>query len=580
MLDRPNTIDSPAAETALISRAAATIYRFYLSYRHGFRSITRRARRRFADRDWSGLQQDAGERFDIYSARLTDALSNVQNLLGKQVEHADLWGRIRETYTRTVGDCEDRELAETFFNSVARRIFSTVGVNPDIEFVRPESGARDPCAETPVTKTYPANGSLEFLVAGILSDYDLGIPFEDIQRDAREVAARILDGWSPNRLPVDRVDMVRPPFFRSKGAYLIGRLSGGNSAMPLAVAVINRRGRAVCDGIIRDVSGMRILFSYTHSYFHVDTDSAVELVRFLCSLLPEKRPAELFISLGYNRHGKTELYRDLIHHQTACEAPFEASPGKPGMVMAVFNMPNDDLVFKMIKDRFAKPKRTTRRAVMGKYDFVARHDRAGRLPDTQCFEFLKFERCCFSDTLLEALHTDCSNSITVTDADVILNFVYVERRVIPLDVYLTQADDMQARAAVIDFGNAIKDLALSNIFPGDMLIKNFGVTRLDRVIFYDYDEICPLTDCRFRKKPKARIDEDELAADPWYHVEENDIFPEEFGHFLGLTGDLRRTFLDRHGDLLDVEFWQTTQEKVKSGKLFNIFPYQRFPRTT
>ena len=344
---------------------------------------------------------------------------------------------------------------------------------------------------------------------------------------------------------------------------------------PLAIAMLNENGAIVVDGVITDTRGFRLLFSYTHSYFHVSTDHILELIAFLKPLLPHRRLAELYISLGFNRHGKTELYRDLAEHQNACRDIFTISPGKPGMVMAVFNMPSDDMVFKVIRDRFAQPKQTTRREVIAKYDYIFRHDRTGRLPDTQSFEQLKFDQGCFHPDLLQELTKTAAQSVAIDHNDVAIALAYVERRVHPLDLYLAEANHEAAIAAVIDFGQAIKDLALSNIFPGDMLLKNFGVTGLGRVIFYDFDEICPLTECRFRRKPAAISHEDELAAEPWFFVGENDIFPEEFESFLGLTGDLKKVFLHHHRDLLDVDFWQQTQANNKSGVPIHVFPYTR-----
>jgi isocitrate dehydrogenase kinase/phosphatase len=299
------------------------------------------------------------------------------------------------------------------------------------------------------------------------------------------------------------------------------------------------------------------------------------LVAFLHPLLPHRRLAELFISLGFNRHGKTELYRDLARHQNACRDIFKISPGTPGMVMAVFNMPSDDLVFKIIRDRFAQPKRTTRREVIAKYDYIFRHDRTGRLPDTQSFEHLSFDRGCFHPELIRVLETTAKRSVAIDAARVIIARAYVERRVQPLDLYLAEATAAAARSAVIDFGQAIKDLAYSNIFPGDMLLKNFGVTDLGRVIFYDFDEICPLTECRFRRKPAAASYEDELASEPWYFVGDDDIFPEEFEHFLGLTGDLKDVFMSHHKDLLSVDFWRRTQDQIQAGVPMHVFPYRR-----
>jgi isocitrate dehydrogenase kinase/phosphatase len=374
-----------------------------------------------------------------------------------------------------------------------------------------------------------------------------------------------------------RLTVLTTVFYRGMGAYLIGRLTlTDGTTRPLAVAFVHRRGPVAADGLITDERGIRILFSYTHSYFQAATENAGGLIGFLQTLMPQRRRAELYISLGYNRHGKTELYRDLTQHQNACSDIFEISPGKKGMVMAVFNMPSDDLVFKVIRDRFAKPKRTTRREVIAKYDYIYRHDRTGRLPDTQNFEHLKFDTGCFRPEVVNELRRSAARSIEIDGDELLLKFVYVERRVIPLDVYLQTAAPDAAAAAVIDFGQAIRDMAASNIFPGDMLIKNFGVTELGRVIFYDYDEVCPLTACRFRRQPRAHSYEDELAATPWFLVEENDVFPEEFRSFLGLKPNLRDVFMEHHAAIFTPEFWQAHQNRIQSGDLSHVYPYRRF----
>jgi isocitrate dehydrogenase kinase/phosphatase len=152
---------------------------------------------------------------------------------------------------------------------------------------------------------------------------------------------------------------------------------------------------------------------------------------------------------------------------------------------------------------------------------------------------------------------------------------YTERRVTPLNLFLEYADPAAARDAILDYGNAIKDLAGADIFTGDMLLKNFGVTRNGRVICYDYDELCLLRDCRFRRIPPPRWYEDELSAEPWFHVGESDVFPEEFAAFLVPAGPLRDTFLAAHGDLLTVEFWQHTQERLRGGEIFDFYPYRQ-----
>lgn len=460
---------------------------------------------------------------------------------------------------------------------MSRRILHTAGVDPTVEFVRFQAPPLAPLRRPQDYRVYPlAETSAEIVFRKVLQDSRLAPILADPVTDARRID-RALQRQNRACPPNARLEVLTTIFYRGMGAYLIGRLVlADGTTRPLAVAFVHRAGRAAADGVIIDERGIRILFSYTHSYFLAATENIGGLIGFLQTLMPQRRRAELFISLGYNRHGKTELYRDLTEHQNACRDIFVISPGKRGMVMAVFNMPSDDLVFKVIRDRFAKPKRTTRREVIAKYDYIFRHDRTGRLPDTQNFEHLKFDRGCFHPELVAELLQSATGSVVVDGDELILRFVYVERRVTPLDVYLQTASVPEARAAVIDFGQAIKDMAASNIFPGDMLIKNFGVTELGRVIFYDFDEVCPLTACRFRRQPRAYSYEDELAAQPWYLVEENDVFPEEFVSFLGLKAELRNVLMAHHADIFTPEFWQTHQERIQSNNLVHVFPYRRF----
>jgi isocitrate dehydrogenase kinase/phosphatase len=361
----------------------------------------------------------------------------------------------------------------------------------------------------------------------------------------------------------------------------VGRITVGMTRIPLAIALLNSPDGILIDAVLLNEDDLSILFSFTRSHFHVDVDRPYDLVQFLKSLLPLKRIAELYIAIGFHKHGKTELYRELLDHLSVCyEDRFDVSPGQRGMVMIVFNMPNDDLVFKLIRDSFDSPKRTTRREVMEKYDLVFMHDRAGRLVDAQAFEFLKFDGGCFSDRLLDGLKQGAGSTVTIAEDSIIVRHAYVERRVTPLDLFLKQAGEAEAVGAVIDWGNAIKDLAVSNIFPGDILLKNFGVTRLGRVVFYDYDELCSLTSCNFRKLPPPSVDEDEMAAEPWYYVDENDVFPEELRDFTGLSGVLKEVFLTHHADLFEVDFWQQTQDKIRAGELPHIYPYSENCRIT
>lgn len=563
-------------DSRLANIGANTIQKAYITFHTQFRAITLRARERFEQEDWTGMQADAAERLLIYRRIVELAEAAVRNLLGDRLTDKLIWASMKAVYSGLITDQEDWELAETFFNSVTRRIFTTVGVDHQIEFVATDFETPPTRPRSPVYRSYGRGTSTAALIQQVVSDYRFAAPFDDLERDAVGVATRIeaqllaLEALQS----IDRIEMVRSPFFRGMGAYLIGRIFSGSHRIPLVLALIHTENGIVIDGVLLDENSVSILFSFAHSYFHVEVDRPYDLVHFLKTIMPRKRTGELYISIGYHKHGKTELYRDLLDHLAHTQEKFELARGQRGMVMLVFTMPSYDMVFKLIKDFFNYPKDSTRKEVMGKYDLVYRHDRAGRLVDAQAFEYLEFSRDLFTEELLEELQQECSQSVCMTEDAVVISHAYVERRVIPLDIFVREAHEAAACAAVVDYGQAIKDMACSNIFPGDMLLKNFGVTRHSRVVFYDYDELCLLEDCRFRRMPPAARYEDEMAAEPWFHVNENDIFPEEFPNFLGLSDKLREVFETHHGDLYTVDYWRGTQEAIRAGERTHIFPYQ------
>jgi isocitrate dehydrogenase kinase/phosphatase len=418
------------------------------------------------------------------------------------------------------------------------------------------------------------------LVSQLLWDCRFHAIFADEQRDVRLAAAEIDAGLEALGAtgPIDRVEVAVPLFYRGKGAYLVGRVFAGHVEMPLALAMHHGpHGVTVGAALLTD-DDLSVLFSYTQSAFHVEVDRPGELVGFLSAVMPRKRRSELYNAIGFTKHAKTELYRDLMGHVATTDERFEIAPGIAGLVMIVFTIPDYDVVFKVIRDRFPYPKQTTRRQIMSKYRLVFRHDRAGRLIDASEFEHLRFPRDRFDGPLLDELAREATKSVEIGDRDVVIHHVYIERKVIPLDLYVRQSNSIKARAAILDYGRAIKNLAASNIFPGDMLLKNFGVTRSGRVVFYDYDELMLLTDCRFREIPDTDDPLDNMSADPWFGVGENDIFPEEFRRFMGIEDDLREAFEERHGDLFGVRFWQRVQDRLRAGEIIEIFPYKRTRR--
>jgi isocitrate dehydrogenase kinase/phosphatase len=568
-------------KSQLADRGATAIRNAFNTYRTRFKEITRCAQSHFIDRNWQAMRIDAARRLELYRDAVDRIETGIRQLLADRVKDKLIWAGIKKGYSALLISNDDWELAETFFNSVTRRIFATVGVDSNIEFVNTDFDTPPSQATSKCFRTFKSQLPNAGLVKRILADYPWMTPFQNLEYDARQAADKIKTRLHKlaSSGKIDRIDIVRSIFFRGMGAYIVGRIYAGSARIPLAIALLNLPDGIVIDAVLLNEDDLSILFSFTRSHFHVGVDRPYDLISFLKSILPPKRTAELYISIGFHKHGKTELYRELLDHLSVCyEDRFDTSRGQPGMVMIVFNMPNDDLVFKLIRDKFDTPKKTTRREVMEKYDLVFRHDRAGRLVDAQAFEHLKFDGACFSTRLLTELKHGAGKMVRVEEDSIIVNHAYVERRVTPLDIFLKEADKARARNAVIDWGNAIKDLAVSNIFPGDILLKNFGVTRHDRVVFYDYDELCFLTSCNFRKLPPASVQDDEMAAEPWFYVDDNDVFPEELKYFMELSGSLREEFLQHHADLFDVDFWHQTQDKIRAGELPHIFPYSKHCR--
>ena len=569
---------------ALAQGCADTIHEHFRDYQRRFHDVTQRAPDRFTHRQWAQLQADTAERLNLYKGVVDRTESLVRELLGNRVGEQDIWVAARGDYAQRIALSDDRELAETFFNSVTRRIFDTVGVNRSIEFVHDDRPALPagpaPSALIRFPLSEPRLSSLRHLFAA----YD-DIPFdqEALERGLPLIAER-LDrrlGEINGQEPQGHIEMLSHVFYRSQGAYLIGRIVTPQGVIPLVAALLHASSAVVVDALLLDADGVSIVFSYTRSAFHVVVEKPAELVGFLKSILPVKPEAELYSGIGYFKHAKTVLYRDVCRHTAECSDDlFRISPGRRGMVMVVFEMPGHEMVVKLIRDRFDNPKHTTRAKVMQQYEFVFNHYRVGRLIEANAFEHISFDRCWFSDDLLEYLVSEAGETVRLDENRVIIDHCYLERRVTPLDIYLAVENDKRTDAAVLDFGNAIKDLAVANIFPGDMLLKNFGVTRHGRVVFYDYDEIVPLTDCRFRKIPQPRTYMEEMAAEPWYTVEENDVFPEEFSRFLGLSPRHRDLFLSRHADLLRPDFWVTHQQEILNGHIRHVHPYHSRYRLT
>ena len=573
---------SPAAMAQELARqTAAEIFAAFDDYNHAFRAITRRAERRFVEREWQLGQRDAVERIELYDRRVEKCLADLVGRLGRHIAEESMWREIKAEFASLIAACPDRKFDATFFNSLTRKVFKTVGVNRDVEFatVADEEGEghAPPLPGDLPLRASPPGADLLPAIEHMLCGVPWARHFADQSASARFIADEIGAVLRARSLAREglRLETLQPVFYRATRAFLVGKVSGDGWELPLIIAFAHADGGIVADAVMMSEYEVRPLFGFSRSYFHADLPAVEPAIKYLSSIMPGKPVDEIYTVLGRAKQGKTERYRSLFRHLARSTDSFVHAEGIRGMVMVVFTLYSSQLVFKVIRDRFAEPKTASRQEVMAKYQFVFQHDRVGRLVDAQEFRQLRFPKARFSPELLEELLASASSTCRVEGDDLIIGHCYMERRMKPLDVFLLEASPDAARRAIRDYGQAIRDLALSNVFPGDLLLKNFGVSRHGRVVFYDYDELCLVTECAFRDLPAARDDEDEMRAEPWFFVGHTDVFPEQFLEFLGLRGELRQEFLRHHSDLLTADYWRRLKACHLAERHMEVVPYTR-----
>jgi isocitrate dehydrogenase kinase/phosphatase len=572
--------DTDRLDNGPAQQVCDTLLAGFVDYMAADRLISGRASSHFAKHEWSAQEADALQRLTLHRETVWKAVDQTAGLLDDVPDRRGEWRQARNLYQRRIAERTDQGLAETFFNSVTRRIFTTIGVDNDVELrwfgatAVPRGEAR-----TELFTTLARDGDSAALVESALASFDLGAPWADLAGDARRVAARLdsflLEAWGG--LHLDGLDMVSPVFYRNKGAYLIGRARFLNRVTPFVLPILHDDDGLRVDTVLLTETQASRLFGFTRSYFFVDWHSPSELVGFLKSLLPAKSLHELYTGIGYPQHGKSSLYRSLYRHLQTSTDKFVRARGTPGMVMTVFTLVSFNVVFKVIKDRFDPPKNTTREAVQRRYELVYSRDRVGRMVDAQEFQNLSFDQDRFDPDLLEKLLNEAAETVKLVGDQVVISHTYTERQVYPLNLYLQEMQPDRAEAAAIDWGWAIKDLAAANVWPGDLFTKNFGVTRHGTVVFYDYDELTLLEECRFRVIPDSDEPEHEMRSQPWFAVRDGDVFPEQFPTFMSfprkVPTQIWERFVTVHGDLFTVGFWEEVQAQLAEGALPGFYPY-------
>jgi len=546
-----------------------------------FRETSAAAKQRFERADWHGQQRAQRDRIEYYDRRVDEAAERLQREFAAATLSTDTWQQLKLHYIGLLVDHHQPELAETFFNSVTTKILHRSYFNNDILFVRPAVSTEyientEPAATPTYRAYYPTLATMRETLLRIVDNFRFALPFEDLERDVEYLLAAMQSAFGTVRLRANfQIQVLSSAFFRNKGAYVVGKIVNGFREVPFALPILHAEGGRglVIDAALFGEDELLLVFSFARAYFMVDMEIPSAYVQFLRSLMPRKPRSELYSALGLQKQGKNMFYRDFLHHLRHSSDRLRIAPGIKGMVMLVFDLPSFPYVFKVIKDFYPPQKDTSREQIQSKYLLVKQHDRVGRMADTLEYSNVAFPRARFEPELVQELRHYCPSLLEEDGDRLVIRHLYIERRMIPLNIYLQEAEPAQIEHAVIEYGNAIKDLVAANIFPGDMLWKNFGVTRHGKVVFYDYDEIEYLTDCNFRRVPQARSDEDELSGEVWYTVGPRDVFPETFGPFLLGNPVVREVFMKHHADLLDAAFWQDHKERIAAGHVHDVFPY-------
>ena len=579
-MNAPPTYPAALTDARAFAIAKAMLEGFDRHYRL-FRQASTEAQARFEAADWHGQQRAQVLRIEYYDTRVAEAAERLQSEFEAAALPMDVWQQVKLHYIGLLIDHHQPELAETFFNSVTTKILHRSYFHNDFIFVRPAISTEyiendEPTATPTFRAYYPTPETLRETWVRIVDNFQLRRPFENLERDIDAVFAAVQAQMGAYRMRANfQIQVLSSLFFRNKGAYLVGKVINGYAEMPFALPILHGDN----DGLVIDTAlfgedDLLLLFSFARAYFMVVMEVPSAYVQFLRSMMPRKPRSELYSALGLQKQGKNNFYRDFMAHQRHSSDKFRIAPGIKGMVMLVFDLPSFPFVFKVIKDFYPAQKETTREKIKSKYLLVKQHDRVGRMADTLEYSNVAFPRDRFDDELIAELAHFCPSLVEEEVDTLVIRHLYIERRMIPLNIYLQEATREQCDQAVVEYGNAIKDLVRANIFPGDMLWKNFGVTRHGKVVFYDYDEIEYLTDCNFRKVPEPRNEEEEMSGEVWYAVGPKDVFPETFAPFLLGNPAVREVFMAYHADLLDPAFWQGHKREILAGYVHDVFPYE------
>ncbi|MEI8653288.1 bifunctional isocitrate dehydrogenase kinase/phosphatase [Pseudoalteromonas sp. Hal273] len=573
-------------QNVIASKLARSVFAGFEAMFSQFLNITLGAQSRFEQRQYHSVQSAMRERLQVYEREVKNVSEAVRVIAYAELTCPQTWQLAKNIYGDMVQNHENKPIAHTFFNSTFGAIWDDKKIRTVHLFVLKAKYRSEPRSYESLVSRVSLHNGFNNAVKTLITNQVFRVPFSHLELDVATLQSTLMQGAKQQckqvyeliNLNDGYIEYANSLFFRNKACYLIGRCIAKNGDnMPFAIAILNTDEGLKLDAVMMGADQLSLLFGFARTYFMVDTDKPARYVDYLSVLMPHKQRFELFNAIGFIKHAKTEFYRYKVDTTKNSPANFKyvTAPGTPGMVMLVFTIEGLDYVYKVIKDKFSAPKTATKAQVIDKYNFVKQADRVGRLVDTHEFRYLAFDLSRFSDELLEQMKNQIGSSMVISGKALILKHVYVERKMTPLNLYINQCDNKTLERVMHDYGKAIKELAGANIFPGDMLMKNFGVTRWGRVVFYDFDEICPLTDCNFREVPQTQNALEELSSNSYFDIAENDIFPSQFKVFFSANEVAFNYFNNEHSNLFLATFWQDCQQQVHNGYLPDVYPYKQ-----
>lgn len=586
MQNRLTNQSNNALQHVVASKLARSVFAGFEAMFSQFLNITLGAQSRFEQRQYHSVQSAMRERLQVYELEVKNVSEALRVIAYAELTCPQTWQLAKNIYGDMVENHENKPIAHTFFNSTFGAIWDDKKIRTVHLFVLKAKYRSEPRSYESLVSRVSLHNGFNNAVKTLITNQVFRVPFSHLERDVATLQSTLMQGAKQQckqvyeliNLNDGYIEYANSLFFRNKACYLIGRCIAKNGDnMPFAIAILNTDEGLKLDAVMMGADQLSLLFGFARTYFMVDTDKPARYVDYLSVLMPHKQRFELFNAIGFIKHAKTEFYRHKVDTTKNSPANFKyvTAPGTPGMVMLVFTIEGLDYVYKVIKDKFSAPKTATKAQVKEKYNFVKQADRVGRLVDTHEFRYLAFDLSRFSDELLEQMKSQIGSSMVISGKALILKHVYVERKMTPLNLYITQCDNKTLERVMHDYGKAIKELAGANIFPGDMLMKNFGVTRWGRVVFYDFDEICPLTDCNFREVPQTQNALEELSSNSYFDIAENDIFPSQFKVFFSANEIAFNYFNNEHSNLFLATFWQGCQQQVHNGYLPDVYPYKQ-----